>query len=313
LGDGVGLRFSIVMPVYNREAYLRQAIDSVLSQTFSNFELIAVDDGSTDGSADILKSYGSRVRQIRQRNQGPEAARNAGLALAQGEYVVLLDSDDFLFPFALATYDRIIRAFGSPPVVIGTDVYYRDGEPLPAETQLSCPQQIATIQYKDFFSKDIAITNFHNKLAVRTSLLRDVGGFGSSARRTWYNDDLHTILTLGIYGPCVVVIKPRVVAYRHHASNSVQNVKAVADGMFDLARLEREGLFPGGRERRWDRYALIGGRSSSWAFKYCWRTGQRKLALQLLFGTAPMVLVAVWRKCVLHFRGATSPTVLPEQ
>jgi len=139
------VRFSVLMPVYNREKYVRQAIDSVLSQTFTDHELLVVDDGSTDGSAEVLKSYGTRIRLIRQRNQGPEVARNAALASAQGEYVVLLDSDDFLFPFALATYDQIIRTFNSPPVLIGSLIDYRDGQPIPAEALVSCPGPVEVV------------------------------------------------------------------------------------------------------------------------------------------------------------------------
>ena len=79
------VRFSILMPVYNREKYVRQAVESVLSQTSTDFEVFAIDDGSTDGSAEILKSFGTRIKLIQQRNQGPEVARNAGAAMAQGE------------------------------------------------------------------------------------------------------------------------------------------------------------------------------------------------------------------------------------
>ena len=77
----MSVRFSVVIPVYNRARFLREAIDSVLSQTFTNFEVIAVDDGSTDESLEILKSYGSRITVIQQANQGPEIARNAGRTL----------------------------------------------------------------------------------------------------------------------------------------------------------------------------------------------------------------------------------------
>ena len=126
-------RFSVVMPVYNREKYLRQAIDSVLSQTFTDYEIIAVDDGSFDGSPEILKGYGDRIKTVRQLNQGPEVARNTGAAIAQGEYIAFLDSDDILFPRHLEIYDRIIRDFNSPALVIGTEHYYRDGQEIPSE------------------------------------------------------------------------------------------------------------------------------------------------------------------------------------
>jgi glycosyltransferase involved in cell wall biosynthesis len=71
-------RFSVLVPVQNRQEYVRQAIDSVLSQAFSDFELIVVDDGSSDRTPDVLQSYGARIKMIRQANQGPEVARNTG-------------------------------------------------------------------------------------------------------------------------------------------------------------------------------------------------------------------------------------------
>src|ERR1700704_1336158 len=110
----MSVRFSVLIPVYNRENYVREAVDSVLNQTFSDFELLAVDDGSTDRSAEVLESYGNKLRLIQQRNQGPEIARNASAALAQGEYLVYLDSDDLFLPFALETFDKVIRQLDSP-------------------------------------------------------------------------------------------------------------------------------------------------------------------------------------------------------
>ena len=89
---------SVVMPVYNAERFLRQAIDSVLNQTYQNVELIAVDDGSNDGSLRILNEYkakDSRVYVIQQKqNQGVANARNRGIQLAKGKFIALLDSDD---------------------------------------------------------------------------------------------------------------------------------------------------------------------------------------------------------------------------
>lgn len=90
---------SIIIPVYNVSGYLRRCLDSILKQTYSRFEVILVNDGSTDGSALICQEYvdqDSRVRLVHQENQGPSAARNRGLQLAQGEYVTFIDSDDFV-------------------------------------------------------------------------------------------------------------------------------------------------------------------------------------------------------------------------
>jgi len=92
-------KVSVIIPVYNVEAYLRKCLDSVLSQTLHDIEIICVDDGSTDGSEAILKEYAAkdvRIRLLAQENAGAGAARNAGLAVAKGEWLYFLDGDDFI-------------------------------------------------------------------------------------------------------------------------------------------------------------------------------------------------------------------------
>lgn len=90
---------SVIIPVYNVENYLRQCIDSVLEQTLTNFEIILVDDGSTDASGEICEEYllrDKRIQTLHQTNQGLSAARNHGLDMAKGEYVTFIDSDDIV-------------------------------------------------------------------------------------------------------------------------------------------------------------------------------------------------------------------------
>lgn len=98
------MRFSVVIPVYNVEKYLKDCLDSVLNQTFADWEAICVNDGSTDNSSAILAEYASRdsrIKAITQPNGGLSAARNTGMRAAQGEYVFFLDSDDWLETNAL--------------------------------------------------------------------------------------------------------------------------------------------------------------------------------------------------------------------
>lgn len=91
---------SVIVPAYNAEKYIGKCIDSVLAQTYRDWELISVDDGSQDGTLGILKRYAKadcRIRVIRQvENQGPGIARNTGIAEAKGKYVVFIDSDDYI-------------------------------------------------------------------------------------------------------------------------------------------------------------------------------------------------------------------------
>lgn len=89
---------SCVIPVWNGQTYLASAIDSVLGQTRGALEAIVVDDGSTDQTPLVIASYGSRVRTTRQENAGHGAARNAGIAMARGEFIAFLDADDLWHP-----------------------------------------------------------------------------------------------------------------------------------------------------------------------------------------------------------------------
>lgn len=89
------LRVSVVIPLYNGERYVSEAIDTVLAQTLGAFEIIVVNDGSTDGSLALLDSYGERIVRVDQVNAGTAAARNAGVKIAKGELLAFLDQDDY--------------------------------------------------------------------------------------------------------------------------------------------------------------------------------------------------------------------------
>lgn len=102
---------SVVVPVYNAEQYLTGCLDSILDQTFTNFEVICVDDGSPDNSAEILNKYvqqDRRVKIIRQKNQGVSISRNNAIERACGEYIFFVDSDDYIVPQALEFLYRAI-------------------------------------------------------------------------------------------------------------------------------------------------------------------------------------------------------------
>lgn len=105
---------SLIIPVYNVENFLVRALDSVKSQTFKNFEVIIVDDGSTDKSLEIAKKYcdeNENFRLIQQENKGPGAARNAALKISRGEYIGFMDSDDYLEPeFLESLYSAAVNS-----------------------------------------------------------------------------------------------------------------------------------------------------------------------------------------------------------
>src|SRR5437879_9367021 len=104
---------SIIINNYNYRRFLREAVDSALNQTYRNTEVIVVDDGSTDGSPEIIASYGDRIVPVLKKNGGQNSALNAGFSLSRGDVILLLDSDAVLLPTAIAA---ALEAFADPAV-----------------------------------------------------------------------------------------------------------------------------------------------------------------------------------------------------
>ena len=128
--------FSVIIPTYNRRHFLKIAMESVLGQDFTDFELIVVDDGSTDGTKEMIQDYlggrgqgeGGRVKYFSQENKGPAAARNRGVRESQGEYLCFLDSDDRFMRFKLSVTAEYIRRFPDLRVFHTEEIWYRDGK-----------------------------------------------------------------------------------------------------------------------------------------------------------------------------------------
>lgn len=133
-------RISVIVPVYMVEKYLRECVDSILSSTYTNLEVILVDDGSPDGCPQICDSYAqkdTRVKVIHQQNRGLCAARNAGLKVAAGKYVAFVDSDDMISPHM---YEILVAAIESTNADWAACEYTRKQETLPVEGTLEMPK-----------------------------------------------------------------------------------------------------------------------------------------------------------------------------
>jgi glycosyltransferase involved in cell wall biosynthesis len=113
-------RFSVVIPSFNSAPVAGRAIESVLSQTCRDFDVVVVDDGSADSTADVLRSYRGRIQCIHQANSGAAAARNRGIAASDGQYVAFLDADDIWYPHKLGEIEKAIAAHP------GAGLFYSD-------------------------------------------------------------------------------------------------------------------------------------------------------------------------------------------
>ena len=102
---------SVIIPTYNRAEIIEEAVDSVLAQDYKDFELIVVDDGSTDNTSEVLATYGDDIRVLYQENKGVSAARNRGISEAAGKLIAFLDSDDLWMPQKLTTQVEFFRHF----------------------------------------------------------------------------------------------------------------------------------------------------------------------------------------------------------
>lgn len=118
-------KFSVIVPIYNAEKYLKICLDSIVMQTYHDYEVLLIDDGSTDDSGNICDSFAARFKQIRvihKNNAGVSAARNTGIELADAEYLVFVDSDDFLAETYLSSIHNIIDK-KKPDIIVNSGYY----------------------------------------------------------------------------------------------------------------------------------------------------------------------------------------------
>lgn len=170
------MKFSVVMPLYNKAAYVTHAIQSVLNQSFTDFEVIVIDDGSSDGGADLVRAFHDpRIRVVQQANAGVSAARNRGIALAHGEWVALLDADDCHHPQYLETMLAVLQRY--PEADMAASTYERVPDQAhqwpPAWVALNGPPEVEYIT--DLFGRWMKGPTFcTSAVCIRTSLLNQM-------------------------------------------------------------------------------------------------------------------------------------------
>jgi glycosyltransferase involved in cell wall biosynthesis len=208
---------SVIIPTYNRARTIERAVNSVLGQSWEPIEIIVVDDGSTDRTADILTGYSDKIRLIRQKNQGPSAARNAGIKAAKGEIISFLDSDDSWLPEKMERQVRLLQATESAGVkccVCNATMEFATGTVTSFATAELRPELREGVWTNP---AEILVTRFllfNQVVAVRREAL-DQAGYFRQDLPYGLNDDYDLALRLSLMGPWAFIADPLAVWYEH--------------------------------------------------------------------------------------------------
>lgn len=241
--------FSVIIPTHNRLEFLKAALESVWQQTQQPWEVIVVDDGSTDGTHEWLASQRGRIRFVRQDNRGPGAARNRGAAQATGDFLAFLDSDDLWLPTALASYAEALDRHPEARLLLARVVEFTGPSPglLPSDGRL-----LAKV-YQNWLVAAFVDGRYvgGSTIAVRRETFTASGGFDETLRCA---EDQDWGLRLGGDVVCVGISAPPQVAYRRHPASETGSLRQLLDGAGAVVTRERNGAYPSGdswrRERR---------------------------------------------------------------
>ena len=171
------MTFSVIIPAYNAAQYIKHSINSILNQTFSDFEILIVDDGSTDNTKEIIQTIeDKRVQYIHQRNGGVSSARNTGIRNANGEYICFLDSDDLWKPDHLEVISNLINKYPKASVFLtGYEILLHNGDSI----SKVCPSVESDLQIDNMFEHMFKYGYFinTNSISCKKSAFDTVGLF----------------------------------------------------------------------------------------------------------------------------------------
>ncbi len=175
-------RFSVIMPLFNKERYVKKAVESVLAQTYRDFELIIVDDGSTDNSAAICEDYLSTlstvhhtpytIHLLRQPNSGVAAARNNGVKASCGKYLCFLDADDWWEPTFLEEMDKLIKEYPDAGLYATNYMYYK-----PGKTHMALKLERGYMNYPEAYLHSEAMPVWTGAACMPRKVFDEMGGF----------------------------------------------------------------------------------------------------------------------------------------
>lgn len=257
------MKISVIIPARDAERWIAQCVENLLAQTCKDVEIIVVDDGSTDRTAEIVVESYPAVRLVRQAHKGVSAARNAGLDAATGEYIHFMDVDDLL---NLDYYERMARAVaGGADMAFGGFVY----EAVPGRTQLYSESWFATVAEDKFALSNVGASSCVWRYAIKKSLI-DRHHLRFVVGQSLMEDTLFTIEAVHL-AASIVTVPGAVYCYKNRSGSVTRNpgkgavrrrAEQMALGKQRLGELmNRYGIDPNLRAQRVERlwkYKIIG-------------------------------------------------------
>ena len=195
--------FSVVIPVYNKEKFVAKTLKSVLDQTFTDFEIIIVNDGSTDKSeVKILEFKDSRIQYYSKKNEGVAVARNFGIEKATSDYICFIDADDIWFPNFLETMHRFISEFPEQKVFATAIEIETKNKTIPAHYSISKKSDFEIVDFFDASQKECIL--WTSSACIHKSVFEKVGTFDTTIK---HGEDTELWIRIGLQYPIVFIRK----------------------------------------------------------------------------------------------------------
>ena len=195
--------FSVVIPVYNKEKFVTKTLKSVLDQTFTDFEIIIVNDGSTDKSeVKILEFKDSRIQYYSKKNEGVAVARNFGIEKATSDYICFIDADDFWFPNFLETMHRFISELPEQKVFAAAIEIETKNKTIPAHYSIPKKSDFEIVDFFDASQKECIL--WTSSVCIHKSVFEKVGTFDTIIK---HGEDTELWIRIGLQFPIVFIRK----------------------------------------------------------------------------------------------------------
>jgi glycosyltransferase involved in cell wall biosynthesis len=297
-------QFSIVITCFNQAKFIDDAISSALSQHYRDKEIIVVDDCSDDGSDAILKKYVNAARVVRpERNMGASRARNLGAAAATGEYLVFLDGDDLLLPWALDVYAQVLRR-QDVAVILGSLLWFEGQPPKPRPEDF--PRNVKFVAFQPLIKKDRPNRSSASATVIHQRTFQEVQGWTSDM---FPFEDFEILVKLSPY-PATQILSPPTTSYRVHDTNSIHRIGPFVRELRGVIEKIKRAEYPCSRSYRLESYAFVGGPALYWV-KRAYSCGQPAGALRLLASGWALILAALIYKSRILLKGRRRSEVIP--